>query len=107
MTTTRPPFLTRYWDKPSNTEGWQDARVGECSIQWRAHDKSYEILCIVNGSPGNGDFAHAMDYFYESCKRDGYSLRIREVWNKRLAKHLIKRGFTYAQGEDMVKTKFE
>lgn len=104
MTTTRPIFESCVW--PTDPT-WNIFRVGKCRGQWRSHKKSYEILGLLNDEPGNGDFAHAMDYFYESCKRDGYSLRIREVWNKRLAAHLVKRGFSYVQGDDMVKTKFE
>lgn len=99
----RPAFLSAPWHHDPT---WQVFKVGECHGQWRSTLPAYEILSVVNEKPGNGDFAHTLDWFYESCKRDGKSLIIREVWNKQLAKHLVKQGFTYAQGDDMIKREF-
>lgn len=104
MTTTRPPFLSRPWINPLNDMGWQDGRVGTCCFQWRATDVAYEILTIINDVPGNGDFGHTLDWFYESCQRDKRVLIIREIWNKRLAAHLLKRGFRFVNNTDMRKT---
>lgn len=100
-----PSFLTRPWLNPFNDEGWQEFAVGTCKGQWRTTPEAYEILAIINDSPGNGDFGHTLDYFYTSCKRDGKYLRIRELFNERLAGHLLKRGFV-KDGDDMVKTTF-
>lgn len=100
----RPPFLSAPWPRDPS---WQVFKVGTCRGQWRATPTAYELLAIINDSPGNGDFSHLMDWFYESCKRDNRALVIREIWNKRLAAHLVRRGFTYAQGDDMVKRKFD
>jgi hypothetical protein len=97
------PFESRPWDSPINDEGWQEFRVGTCRGQWRATPDSYELLGIKNHTPGNGHFQQAMIWFEQSCIRDKRYLRIREVWNKNLAAKLVKHGFTFAQGDDMVK----
>lgn len=97
------PFESRPWDSPLNTEGWQEFRVGTCRGQWRSTPDSYELLGIKNHTPGNGHFREAMLWFEQSCIRDGKILRIREVWNADLAGKLLKHGFTYARGDDMIK----
>jgi len=94
------PFQSRPWHRDPT---WNDAHVGTVCIQWRCTPEAYEILCIVNGEPGNGHFQQAMLWFEQSCIRNNRYLRIREVWNKTLAMKLVKHGFTYAQGDDMVK----
>lgn len=101
--TARPAFYSRPWQNPLNDQGWQDGLVGTCAFQWRATETAYEILTIINDVPGNGDFAHTLDWFYESCQRDKRNLVIREIWNKRLQAHLLKRGFSYAENDDMIK----
>lgn len=101
----RPDFECGVWDNPLNNEGCLIFRVGECHRQWKAIPGVYEILSFINEMPGNGDFGHAMDWFEESCRRDGYRLRIREVGNKQLRTHLIeKRGFVKEIGYDYIKT---
>lgn len=104
MTAERPEFLSAHWDHPLNTQGWMLFRVNKISGQWRDAGNNYEILTVVNDKPGNGDFEHVLSWFYESCKRDKKNLLIREVWNQRLAKHLInKRGFAYQGEDDLIK----
>lgn len=104
MTIDRPEFFSAHWSNPLNDQGWQIFRVGKVSGQWRSTKENYEILSFINDDPGNGDFEHVLSWFYDSCKRDKKNLLIREVWNKRLAKHLIsKRGFTYQGKDDLIK----
>lgn len=101
----RPIFEVSTWNNPFNDQGWLLYRVGTVSGQWRSVPGAYEILSFVNDNPGNGDFGHTMDWFEESCKRDGYNLRIREVSNKRLRKHLVeKRGFKLEINYDYIKS---
>jgi hypothetical protein len=100
-------FFSRYWDSPFNQDGWQEFRVGSCRGQWRSTPDSYELNGIKNNTPGNGHFREVMLWFEASCKRDKKYLRIRNVWNKELAGKLVRRGFTYAAGDDMVKRKFD
>lgn len=69
-------------------------RVGTCNGLWASTDFSYDILAITNDQKGNGHFEDVLEWFYSSCIRDKKKLRILEVWNQDLKKHLIeKRGF--------------
>lgn len=93
-------FLYAHWNNPLNTEGWQLFKIGTCNGQWRATVTCYEILSVINDQPGNGHFDDVLEWFGNSCKRDKRDFRILEVWNTRLAAHLVnKRGFTL-QGKD-------
>lgn len=104
MTAERPEFLSAHWNNPFNDEGWQVFKVGTCDGQWRDGGDNFEILTVVNDNPGNGDFEHVLSWFYESCKRDKKNLLIREVWNHKLAKHLVlKRGFVPNGGDNFIK----
>jgi hypothetical protein len=98
-------FLSAHWDRLVNTEGWQIFKVGTCHGQWRATKDNYEILSVINNEPGNGHFDDVLQWFYESCKRDKKNLKILELWNADLMKHLIdKREFTYADGDNVIKS---
>lgn len=99
----RPDFLSRHWDNDANCQNWLEFKVGTCRGQWRATPDEYQILAVKNDCPGNGDFQHALDWFYESCLRDKKNFRICCVWNKRLAAHLLKLGFEAAPEDDMIK----
>jgi hypothetical protein len=69
-------------------------RVGTVEGLWGVNGKSYMLLAILNKKPGNGHFADVLDWFENSAKRDGYSLQIIEILDKRFMDHLInKRGF--------------
>lgn len=73
---------------------WRLFQVGTCHGQWRAVPGAYEILSVMNDEPGNGHFEDVLQWFEQSCRRDGKVLRIRSVDNKKFKKHLIrKRGF--------------
>lgn len=77
-------------------------RVGTCEGLWASTEFSYDILVITNNNKGNGHFEDTLQWFFNSCLRDGKKLRVLEVWNKRLKNHLIgKRGFK-ASGHDNV-----
>jgi len=98
-------FLSAHWNNPLNTDGWQVFKIGTCGGQWRSSwPNCYEILTIINDNPGNGHLDDVLEWFEYSCKRDKYSLKILEVWNKGFAKHLIeKRGFTKEKGDNLIK----
>lgn len=79
-------------------------KVGTCKGLWRSTSRSYDILAITNDVPGNGHFEDVLEWFENSCKRDGRDLNILEVWNKDFKKHLIKkRGFKKKGVDDVVK----
>lgn len=100
-TTHKLEFYAKPW--PTAPE-WLLFKVGTCHGAWCATGDAYEILTIVNDHPGNGHFDDVLEWFEHSAKRDKKCLRIREVWNKKLKKHLFeKRGFIYGNGDDMVK----
>jgi hypothetical protein len=75
-------------------DDWLCFRVGTCHGLWRSTDDAYEILAIKNNKQGNGHFDETLQWFESSCRRDGKKLRLYELWNKQLERHLIeKRGF--------------
>lgn len=63
-----------------------------------------KILSVINDVPGNGHFNDVLEWFENSCKRDGRLLRVREVWNKGLLTHMLtKRGFVHESGDNLIK----
>ena len=92
-------FLSREWHPLGvvgflDGDGWQEFKIGTCCGQWRAVNGAYEILSVINETPGNGHLQDVFDWFENSCKRDKRDLVILEVWNEKFLKHLIeKRGF--------------
>lgn len=91
----------------SNLDGWMLFRIGTCEGQWRCAGDAYEILSVINSRPGNGHFDDVLEWFEFACRRDGKQLRIREVENERLKRHLVeKRGFR-PEGEDDVVKEFK
>ena len=84
----------------------QEFQIGTCTGQWFPMGKSYCILSVVNSEMGNGHLDDVFEWFEYSCKRDGYSLKVLSVMNKRFEKHLKeKRGFV-GIGEDNYEKKF-
>ncbi len=83
---------------------WMKFRVGTCEGLWRTTKTSYDILAIINTNPGNGHLNDLLQWFEYSCKRDKRSLKVLEIWNSRLKKHLIeKRGFLELQNDTVIK----
>jgi hypothetical protein len=79
-------------------------RIGTCYGLWRPTGTSYDILAIDNHKKGNGHFEDVLEWFEQSCKRDGKDLRILEVWNGKFLKHLItKRGFQHESKLNLIK----
>lgn len=69
-------------------------RVGTCEGIYTVAPGAYVIIAVTNKEPGNGHFQDTMEWFENSCRRDGYSLRMAEFFNDRLKNHMInKRGF--------------
>lgn len=95
ISTHKLDFEVSQWDGQLNEEdNWMLFRVGTCEGVWKASEKNYSILAIVNSEPGNGHFTDVLEWFENSCKRDGKNLQILEVWNEPFKKHLItKKGF--------------
>lgn len=78
---------------------FQRFKIGTCTGLWCAAENSYCILAVVNESPGNGHFNDVLQWFENSCVRDGKAFVILEVWNEALKEHLItKRGFQAIEG---------
>ncbi len=83
---------------------WKLFRVGTCEGLWCSTDNSYDILAITNNTPGNGHFTDVLQWFEFSCRRDGKDLRILEVWNKGLKRHLVKKqNFSVLEGDTLIK----
>jgi len=98
-------FFSAEWRRPYNLDGWLLFKIGTCDGQWRDGGDAYEILSVYNDQPGNGHFEDVLAWFEQSCRRDGKALRIREVWNPRLKRHLMeRRGFRAMGLDDVVKT---
>ena len=99
MTSHNLPFLVAPWKNPE----WRRYKVGTVSGLYNACSGHYQILTILNSSPGNGHFEDVLEWFENSCRRDNYNLLFLEVWNKRFLKHLIeKRGFKKVIREDQI-----
>ena len=84
-------FLARQWRiDPEYTQ----FKIGTCDGIYRYIEDTIEILAIKNNSPGNGHFEDVLEWFYNSCKRDGKHLQFSEILNPKFLKHLKeKRGF--------------
>ena len=99
ITTHKLDFLVAPWKNPF----WKRFKVGTVHGLWNCTEKSYQILSIINEKPGNGHFEDTLQWFEFCCKRDGMSLCILEIWNKRFLKHLIrKRGFKKVITENQI-----
>lgn len=93
-------FLACPW--PVDPE-WTKFKIGTCEGAYIATEESYAILAIVNNNPGNGHFSDVLEWFENSCRRDGRNLIFLEMMNERLATHLVsKRGFVKA-GDNVIK----
>lgn len=81
-------------EDPKSRLGFHLFRIGTCHGQWRAEFDAYEILSIINDTPGNGHFEDVLQWFEFACRRDKKSLRFMAMLNDRFTQHLIeKRGF--------------
>src|ERR1044072_3060346 len=68
---------------------WLRFKVGTCEGLWRASVRYYDILAIDNHKPGNGHLTDVLQWFEYSCRRDGKSLRVMELWNEGFMQNLI------------------
>lgn len=80
-------------------------KIGTCHGQYMCDEEgNYCVINIINEEKGNGHFEDFLEWFSQSAKRDGKKLRIVELWNKDLKKHLIeKRGFVEDEHGDVYK----
>jgi len=79
-------------------------RVGTCEGVYNVEDSNYNILFLSNKKKGNGHLEDVFQWFENSCKRDGNSLVIQEVWNSKFKNHLIeKRGFKKHGADHVIK----
>ena len=82
---------------------WELFRVGTCEGQFRVTPEAYEILSIINSSPGNGHLTDLFEWFSYACKRSNLPLRIRAFTNEKFKFHLIKKCGFVLYGEDVQK----
>jgi len=96
------PFESRPWVCDPSI---QEFRIGTCKGQWNTGIGCYCIISIINDQPGNGHLDDVFQWFENSCKRDGYALKIFEFFNQPFYEHCIKkRGFQPIPGtKDLVK----
>lgn len=79
-------------------------RIGTCEGLWMSTPESYCIISVISSQPGNGHLDDVFEWFENSCKRDGKSLKVLELFNERFEHHLKnKRGFI---GEYNLEKKF-
>lgn len=106
--TTEPEFKStneleflcaRHWMK-----GFIAYKVGTCHGIYTSDENNFQILAVVNESPGNGHLQDVFDWFENSCIRDKKGLMFMEVWNPGLKNHLIKRGFEETKKDYLLKT---
>lgn len=94
-------FLSCPWEVDRE---WNRFKIGTCHGLWNCVADAYQILAVDNDYPGNGHFEDGMEWFENSCRRDGKSLRIMELMNPRFEDHLIKkRGFVSDGPENLIK----
>lgn len=87
------PFLMANWDVGLG-ENMFKFKIGTCEGLYQATKESYIIIAILNNKSGNGHLEDVFEWFENSCIRDGKTLKVVELLNKRFEKHLIeKRGF--------------
>ena len=91
-------FLARPWHL-----GWTQFIVGSVHGLYRAKDRKYQILAVVNTLGGNGHFERTLKWFEDSARRDGYGLSFLEVSNPKLLKRLSDMGFV-GDAKEMVKS---
>jgi hypothetical protein len=83
---------------------WKMFRVGTCEGQYRVTPESYELLSIINSSPGNGHLDDALEWFEWAANKSKLPLRILRFTNERFKKHMIeKRGYHVFGKEDVEK----
>jgi hypothetical protein len=104
ISTHKLDFESAPWNSQLDpADNWMLFRIGTCEGVWRATEHSYDILAITNNEPNNGHFTDVLEWFENSCKRDGKKLRILEVWNEVFKNHLItKKGFSVIPMTDHV-----
>lgn len=79
-------------------------RIGSVEGLCGVDAKSYIIVAVTNSKPGNGHLNDVFDWFENSCKQDGKTLKIVEIMNTDFLFHLInKRGFTKIVGNNCEK----
>jgi hypothetical protein len=94
------PFEDAPW---KYSDEFRRFRIGTCEGLWGSTPLTFDILAITNDVPGNGHFEDVLQWFSHSCRRDGKDLRIMEVWNKRLLKHLIEKRRFLSCGDHCIK----
>lgn len=97
-------FRTSPWKNPLSVGPlWNEFFIGTCRGQWRESKESYEILSLLNTTPGNGHFDDVLEWFSHLAKGKGKDLLIRQCWNAELKRHLVnKRGFA-SLGENVIR----
>ena len=79
-------------------------RVGTCHGLWGASATTFDLLALQNDKPGNGHFDDVLEWFENSCRRDGKDLRVLELWNEQLKFHLLEQhGFEEIDKENIIK----
>ena len=95
-------FWSAPWDRDPTIQVF---KIGTCKGQWIATDFTYDIISVINETPGNGHLEDVFEFFERSCRRDKRALRIREFFNEPFRQHCInKRGFVPVVGSsDLIK----
>lgn len=79
-------------------------RVGTCHGLVCFTDDAIEILAVANEEPGNGHFNDVLQWFEYAAVDQGKILRVIELWNQPLKRHLIgKRAFIEQDSQTVYK----
>jgi len=85
-TTHNLDFLSADWNL---NPAFSCFKIGTVEGLWCCEGNSYCIIACTNSEPHNGHLDDVFEWFEYSCKRDGYSFKILELFNTRFKNHLI------------------
>lgn len=98
-------FLVAHWISPIDKDLLFKFKIGTCEGLYGVHANSYDIIAILNNQPGNGHFLDVLEWFENSCRRDGKKFRFVAIMNGKFGAHLVKKhGFRWISPDAVEKT---
>lgn len=78
-------------------------KIGTVHGIYFVNDNSYQIVAVYNDAPGNKHLKDFFEWFENSCKRDGYSLKFLEIMSDKMRGILTAKGFKDCDNNSMEK----